>query len=277
MRPVPSCIAIFATLIIVQETVTRMRTIIAGNWKMHTEHGTASALAEAVAVGLQGLSTRVEVMVAPPFPFLERVVSAVGSAPVTVAAQDCHEAESGAFTGDVSAPMLASLGVGACIVGHSERRQYHGETDAAVARKIAALHASGITAIYCCGERLEERQAGRHQEVVEAQVREALGGLPKQVLAGVVVAYEPVWAIGTGLTANAGQAQEMHAHIRNVLYDLGAPSTAVPILYGGSCKPDNAAELLACHDVDGGLIGGASLDPVSFLELVRIAARVKAL
>jgi triosephosphate isomerase len=168
--------------------------------------------------------------------------------------------------------MLASIGVTASLVGHSERRQYFGETDALVAQKIEALLAAGITPIYCCGEQKEERLAGRHFEVVTTQLKEALGGFDPDPLRKVVVAYEPVWAIGTGLTASAQQAQEMHAHIRDLLRTHGdAVAETVPVLYGGSCKPDNAAELFAGPDVNGGLIGGAALDADQFLSIIRQA------
>ncbi|MBK9273081.1 MAG: triose-phosphate isomerase [Flavobacteriales bacterium] len=253
-----------------------MRTVIAGNWKMNKDRPQASELLARLAEGAAGLPPDVEVIVAPAFPFLDLAVGHLRGTTISVAAQHCHEAPAGAFTGEVSAGMLASLGVKACIVGHSERRQYFGETDTAVHARIQALLAVGIAPIYCCGELRAEREAGRHQEVVGAQLHEALAGLPADAFATLIVAYEPVWAIGTGLNATADQAQEMHAFIRGRLRDL-VPQHAdrVPILYGGSCKPDNAAELFAGADVNGGLIGGASLDAPSFLELVRIAHRVK--
>ena len=251
-----------------------MRTILAGNWKMHTDRTGAVALAQGVSRGER--PDGVEVIVAPPFPYLEAVVAACTGSGVVVAAQNCHAEPQGAYTGEVSVPMLKDLGVGACIVGHSERRQYFNETDAAVAAKLEALHAAGLQAIYCCGEGRAEREAGRHFDVVGAQLREALGQLDKSVAQGLVVAYEPVWAIGTGLNATAGQAQEMHAFIRKELGALiGDAAEKVPILYGGSCKPSNAEELLQGPDVNGGLIGGASLESGSFLELIAIAARSK--
>lgn len=251
-----------------------MTTMLAGNWKMHTDRHSAVELARAVA---QGVGHKVKVVVAPPFPFLEEVVKAVEGTPVLVAAQNCHAEEKGAFTGEVSVPMLRSIGVKACIVGHSERRQYFKETDADVHRKIVALLHHGLVPIYCCGETLQEREAGRHFDVVAAQLHEALATLTPEQLHQVVVAYEPVWAIGTGLTASAAQTQEMHASIRRELRklsDTGADS--IPILYGGSCKPDNAAGIFTGADVNGGLIGGAALASDQFLELVRIAERTKA-
>lgn len=244
--------------------------IVAGNWKMHTDREGAVALATAVARGAE--QGRSRVVVAPPFPFLEAVLHAVEGTPVMVAAQNCHAEEKGAFTGEVSVPMLKGLGVKACIVGHSERRQYFGETDAEVARKVQALLKHDLLPIYCCGELLEEREGGRHFDVVATQLHTALSALAPEALARVVVAYEPVWAIGTGLTATAAQAQEMHAFIRGELRRLGGDAAdQVPILYGGSCKPDNAEGIFSGADVDGGLIGGAALQADQFIELVRIA------
>ena len=254
-----------------------MRTIIAGNWKMHKDRGEALALIDALVAGLKDVPEGPEVVVAPPFTFLAEAVQHAKGSPIRVAAQNCHQAEQGAFTGEVSAGMLKSIGVTHCIVGHSERRQYSGETDAAVGEKIVALLAHGITPIFCCGEKKEERESGHHFDVVTEQMKGALGRLENDRLKRVVIAYEPVWAIGTGLTATAQQAQDMHAHIRTCLHTHGAEvSDAVPILYGGSCNPKNAEELLACEDVNGGLIGGASLVADQFVDLVRIAQRVKA-
>ncbi|MBP8822491.1 MAG: triose-phosphate isomerase [Flavobacteriales bacterium] len=253
--------------------------IIAGNWKMHTDAREAGALIDGLVAWCKANPVNVTVVVAPPFPFLADAVQRVagaraaeGGPQVLIAAQNCHEAENGAFTGEVSVPMLKSLGVDACIVGHSERRQYFGENDPAVAVKVALLLKHGLMPIYCCGERLEERREGRHQEVVAAQLTAALGSLPPQELARMVVAYEPVWAIGTGLTASPDQAQDMHAFIRGELHRMaGAGAGRIPVLYGGSCKPDNAAGLFAGADINGGLIGGAALSLASFTELVRIA------
>jgi triosephosphate isomerase len=246
-----------------------MRTIVAGNWKMNTDRHGAADLANGVVKGLAGLDTSVEVVLAPPFPFLAATVEQVRGSRVTVAAQNCHEADQGAYTGEVSVPMLKSIGVTACIVGHSERRQYFGETDATIARKIDALLTHGLTPIFCCGEVKAERGSGRHEQVVTTQLDGALGHLSSEQLLRVVIAYEPVWAIGTGLTATPQQAQDMHAHIRAWLQQRDAAS--VPVLYGGSCKPDNAAGLFDLPDINGGLIGGAALDAGSFVELVRLA------
>lgn len=252
-----------------------MRTIVAGNWKMHKDRTQALDLVMQVVGEVDALPPAVEVVMAPAFPFLALATERVRGTRITIAAQNCHEAAQGAYTGEVSVPMLDSIGVGACIVGHSERRQYYGETDAAVGHKVEALLKGGLQPIYCCGEVLAEREAGDHFAVVERQVREALGGLEPSALARVVVAYEPVWAIGTGLTASPGQAQEMHAFIRSLLHEMaGDVARTIPILYGGSCKPDNAADLFSQPDINGGLIGGAALEASSFLELVRIAGGV---
>jgi triosephosphate isomerase len=249
-----------------------MRTIVAGNWKMHKDRAQALDLIMALVGEAEGLPKTVDMVIAPPYPFLAMAAERVRGTRITVAAQNCHEAPQGAYTGEVSVPMLDSIGVGACIVGHSERRQYYGESDAAVGRKVKALLEGGLLPIYCCGEVLAEREAGEHFNVVQRQVREALGPLDATAIARVVVAYEPVWAIGTGRTATPEQAQEMHAFIRNTLRNLaGDVADAIPILYGGSCKPDNAAGLFGQPDINGGLIGGAALEAGAFLELVRIA------
>lgn len=248
---------------------------------MHTDAGTAGPLVGSLAGWSAANPGPVQMIVAPPFPFLGDAVQRAaqagsGEAAILVAAQNCHQEAQGAFTGEVSVHMLKSLGVDACIVGHSERRQYYGETDALVEQKIGALIRHGLTPIYCCGERQQEREQGRHFEVVAGQLHAALGRLAPADLSKVIVAYEPVWAIGTGLTATPAQAQEMHAFIRGELQKIGGPVAAdISILYGGSCKPSNAEGLFAGPDIDGGLIGGASLSADDFTELVRIAQRVK--
>jgi triosephosphate isomerase len=251
-----------------------MRKIVAGNWKMHKDRSEAAALVASLVEGMR-TSPDVQVIIAPPFPFLADAVDATSDTAINVAAQNCHYEQKGAFTGEVSVPMLKSIGVGSCIVGHSERRQFFGETDQAVSGKIKALLKGGLTPIYCCGEVLEERNAGNHFNVVKQQMQEALSGLSAAEISELVIAYEPVWAIGTGLTATPEQAQEMHAFIRSELHAIaGDAANSIPILYGGSCKPDNAESLFSQKDVDGGLIGGASLDAGQFLELIEIAGRV---
>lgn len=262
----------------------KVRTIVAGNWKMHTNATEAGNLLDALAGWSAADSGEVQMIVAPPYPFLATAVeraakarTAQGGSSLIIAAQNCHHEEAGAFTGEVSVPMLKSLGVEACIVGHSERREYQGETDELIGRKVALLLKHGLLPIYCCGERREEREADRHRDVVATQLHRALAPLPASDVARVVVAYEPVWAIGTGLTATPEQAQEMHAFIRSELQEIaGEAAAAVPVLYGGSCKPENAAGLFAQPDINGGLIGGAALEAEKFLEIARIAQREKA-
>jgi len=251
---------------------------VAGNWKMHTDVADSANLLDAVAAWCAAHPGSVEVIVAPPFPFLATAIaraSKTGGA-IVIAAQNCHQEEQGAFTGEVSVPMLKSLGVGACIVGHSERREFFGETDVLIGRKVVALLKHGLQPIYCCGERREDREEGRYLDVISTQLHSALGSLPPKDLAKIIVAYEPVWAIGTGLTASPEQAQEIHAFIRAELRGfIGDAADDVPILYGGSCNPGNAAGLFAGNDVNGGLIGGAALVAEKFTELVRIAQEVK--
>lgn len=250
--------------------------IVAGNWKMNTDARSAAALMEQLVAWRASNPGRVQMIVAPPFPFLASTVEMRAGhnadEGVLVAAQNCHSAKSGAFTGEVGVPMLASLGVAGCIVGHSERRQFFGETDKSVGQKIVALLEHGLLPIYCCGELRQDREAGRHQDVVATQLHTALSRFKPAQLARVVVAYEPVWAIGTGLTATPGQAQEMHAFIRAELARMaGGVADEMPLLYGGSCKPDNAGGLFAQPDIDGGLIGGAALNAADFTSIVATA------
>ncbi len=247
-----------------------MRTpLIAGNWKMNKTPSEARALLADLVPRVSG-AAGVEVAVAPPFPALEAAAASLTGSPVRLAAQNVHWEPAGAFTGEVSAAMLADLGVAYVIVGHSERRQLFGDTDASVARRAAAALSAGITPIVCVGESLSEREDGRALEVVGEQVRNSVGPLGPGDAARVVLAYEPVWAIGTGRTATSAQAQEVHAHIRSVLVDLAGHDRAaeVRILYGGSVKPDNVASLMAEPDVDGALVGGASLDAETFASVV---------
>ncbi len=187
---------------------------------------------------------------------------------MSVGAQNVSERENGAFTGEISCAMLSSMGVQYCIVGHSERRQYFGDTNELINQKVKALLANNITPILCCGESLSERESNQQEKVVSMQLGSGLKGLSPDEVAKVVVAYEPVWAIGTGKTASAEQAQDIHAYIRAFLQDIiGDKSQKISILYGGSCKPENAKELFACRDIDGGLIGGAALNATSFLAI----------
>lgn len=243
--------------------------IIAGNWKMNKTVTEAAELARAV-VGQMTAATETEVVLCPPFTDLTAVAAAIAGTPVKLGGQNLHWEEKGAFTGEVSAAMLISAGCTYVIIGHSERRQYFGETDETVNLKVKAALKAGLIPILCVGETLAERQGDETAVVVERQVRAALDGLSDDQVAGLVIAYEPVWAIGTGVVATTAQAQEVHALIRTLvgkLYNVQV-AAALRIQYGGSMKPDNAGQLLAQKDIDGGLIGGASLDARSFLDIV---------
>jgi len=247
---------------------------VCGNWKMHKTAGEAVALVRELAAGLGEAAGKVQVAVAPPFTALHAVANALGGPEIELAAQDVHWEAQGAFTGEVSAAMLADCCCTHGIVGHSERRQLFGETDEAVRKKVGALLAANIRPIVCVGETLAEREAKRTLEVVDRQVRVALGALPAASLATLTVAYEPVWAIGTGRTATSAQAQEVHAVIRKILRELGGSAgEAIRIQYGGSVKPENAAELMSQADVDGALVGGASLKAKDFIAIVKGALR----
>ncbi len=246
---------------------------VCGNWKLHKTTAEAAALVKELADGLGG-DARVQVAVAPVFTALSAARAALAGSPIELAAQDVHWETQGAFTGEVSAPMLADVGVRHVIVGHSERRQFFGETDESVRKKTAAVLAAGLRPIVCVGELLAEREAARTLEVVGRQVRGGLAGLTAEVLGAVTLAYEPVWAIGTGKTATTAQAQEVHAAIRAILRELGGSvAEAIRIQYGGSVKPENAAELMSQADVDGALVGGASLKAKDFLAIVKGALR----
>jgi triosephosphate isomerase len=247
------------------------RPLIAGNWKMYKTIPEAVALAREVAAGAGPEPGEVEVLVAPPFTALHAVKQALGKSAVALGAQNMHWEGEGAFTGEVSPPMLRDAGCTHVILGHSERRQLFGETDESVARKAVAALAGALTPILCVGETLAERESGRTLEVVERQVERALRALSPDQVAGLIIAYEPVWAIGTGRTATPEQAQELHAFIRKrVATSHGEPAAeAARILYGGSVKPDNIGALMAEADIDGALVGGASLVAASFLKIVR--------
>ena len=240
---------------------------------MNKNHADAKELLRALLDRSSEIPSGVDVMVAPPSLYLSEMAGNATDA-VAVGSQDvsAHQGD-GAYTGEFSAAMLASASVRYAIIGHSERRQYHGETDDLIREKIAACVAAGIRPVYCCGEVLEERESGNHVDVVSGQVKTALNGFSSDELKDLVIAYEPVWAIGTGKTATSDQAQEMHAEIRKVLGEKFSKDFAesVRILYGGSAKPANAAELFSQPDVDGGLIGGASLKADDFLLVVQAA------
>ncbi|MFL5263480.1 MAG: triose-phosphate isomerase [Anaeromyxobacteraceae bacterium] len=245
---------------------------VCGNWKMFKTRAEAQELVRALAPLVS--DDRVQVAVAPPFTALAAAAEALAGTRIELAAQNCHWEAQGAFTGEVSPKMLSDACVTHCIVGHSERRQLFGETDEGVRRKTVALLGAGLLPIVCVGETLAEREAGKTLEVVARQVRGGLAGVAAADVARLTLAYEPVWAIGTGKTATTAQAQEVHAAIRKLLRELaGSAADEVRIQYGGSVKPDNAAELMAQPDVDGALVGGASLKAADFSQIVKGALR----
>ena len=244
---------------------------IAGNWKMH------KTVAEALALGreLRGMVSmvrdQVEIAVAPPFTALQPLVKALEGSNIKVAAQNCHWEQKGAFTGEIAPEMLKEAGCAYVIIGHSERRQFFGETDETVNKRLKAVYRAGLKPIFCVGETLAERESNRTLAVVEKQVNGGLAGLPPEQAKEIVIAYEPVWAIGTGKVATTAQAQEVHAAIRKLVASAYGPAIAagVRIQYGGSVKPENAAELLAQPDIDGALVGGASLKADDFAKIIK--------
>jgi len=250
--------------------------LIAGNWKMNKTATDAVTLVGEI-VGAVGKLTDVDIVVCPPFVALESAGKALEGSTVKLGAQNMHPEASGAFTGEVSAPMLRALFATHVILGHSERRSYFGEKDDFINKKVIAALKNQLRPILCVGETLAEREAGSTLKVVQTQVEAGLEGVSNEQAATLVIAYEPVWAIGTGKVATTDQAQEVHAYIRGLLGKLFGDAVAqkVRILYGGSMKPSNAPELLAQKDIDGGLIGGASLESRSFVELVKAAVTAK--
>lgn len=245
--------------------------IVAANWKMNLNLTEGAELVNDLFNGLPELNDDNRVVIAPPYLHLTQTAAQLsGVADVYLGAQNCHSEASGAYTGEVSAGMLRSAEVTYVIIGHSERREYFKEDDAMLAKKVNQALINELQVIFCCGEPLEIRDANMQNAYVEKQVKAGLFHLSAEQLKNVVIAYEPIWAIGTGRTASSAQAQDMHAHIRNVILAQYGKETAdnMPILYGGSCKPSNAAELFACPDVDGGLIGGASLKANEFLGII---------
>jgi len=246
------------------------RRFVCGNWKMYKTPTEARALAREIANGLRGRPADVEVAVCPAFPALPAVAEVLRETPVAWGGQNCAARSEGALTGEVSPPMLVDLGCRFVILGHSERRQFFGETDQGVREKLQAARGAGLTPIVCVGETLDEREAGRTEEVVDRQIRGAFEGLPGPEIARTVVAYEPVWAIGTGKTATPDEAEAVHRRIRVTLSGLYGEEVALAtrILYGGSVKPANAKELFSQANIDGGLIGGASLVAADFLAIV---------
>ena len=242
---------------------------IAANWKMHKTAAEAGEFVDALLPRIA--ATQSDVVICAPFTALTAVVERRYGTAVKVAAQNMHEEAAGAFTGEVSAAMLVELDVEAVVLGHSERRAYFGETDEVLARKVPAALAAGLEPILCVGESEEARDGGQTEAVLERQLQADLADVAGEALAGVVIAYEPIWAIGTGRTATPEQAQEACAYIRDLLRERGGAADDVRILYGGSVKPANAAELLGQPDIDGALVGGASLDPADLAEIVNAA------
>jgi triosephosphate isomerase len=241
--------------------------IVAGNWKMNKTASEAAILAD----NLTGLdyAEDVTLLVIPPALFIENTIDIFSDSDIEVGAQNCSNHENGAYTGEISANMIASIGAQYVIIGHSERRAYFGENNQLLAQKIKQVLAQKITPIYCCGEVLEERETNNHFKVIKKQISEGIFHLSENEILNCVIAYEPVWAIGTGVTASSDQAQEMHAFIRGLLKEKYNEQVAssISILYGGSCNPKNAEELFANQDVDGGLIGGASLVAEDFIAI----------
>lgn len=246
------------------------KNIVAGNWKMNTTLQEGVALAKEVNEALKGATPKCDVVICVPFTHLASVNAVIDPAKLGLGAENCADHVKGAYTGEVSAPMVVSTGATYVILGHSERRQYYGETAETLKTKVNLALENNLTPIFCIGEVLEERENGTFFDVVKAQIESALFHLSAEEFGRIILAYEPVWAIGTGKTATDDQAQEMHAFIRGVIADKYGKEVAenTSILYGGSCKPSNAAALFAKPDVDGGLIGGAALKADSFMGIV---------
>lgn len=246
--------------------------IAAANWKMNLTYDQGEALLkEIIGAGIQ-LSSNQQALFAVPFPYLAMAKAAVkGQTNFDIAAQNCSNKKSGAYTGEVSVEMLQSMGIGYCVIGHSERREYFMESNNVLAEKVNICLENNITPIFCCGEALQVREESAQNAFVQQQLEESLFHLTPDQVQKVVIAYEPIWAIGTGKTASTEQAQEMHAHIRQVLAGKYGEAVAgnISILYGGSVKANNAAELFACPDVDGGLVGGASLLAQDFVQIIK--------
>ncbi|MBP9992949.1 MAG: triose-phosphate isomerase [Bacteroidales bacterium] len=245
--------------------------IVAGNWKMNTTVTEGVALANEIVAKIKEVPSDVQLVVAPPFTHLTKVADVIGGTAIALSAQNCADQPKGAFTGEVAAAMIKDAGCAYTILGHSERREYYGETSETLVKKINLAFESGLKVIFCVGEKLDERNAGKQFEVVGKQIEEVLFTLTAEQMVNVVIAYEPVWAIGTGVTATSAQAQEIHAFIRKAVAGKFGEKVAqdTTILYGGSCKPSNAKELFACEDIDGGLIGGASLKAADFVAIAQ--------
>jgi triosephosphate isomerase len=243
--------------------------IVAGNWKMNTTVAEGKVLAQEIVASLDRVPSDVQLIVAPSFTHLVTVAEVIKGTSIALSAQNCADQPKGAYTGEVAVSMLKDAGCTYTILGHSERREYYGETSEKLVKKIGLALEAGIKPIFCVGEKLEERNAGKHFDVVRAQIQEVLFQFTAESMKNIVIAYEPVWAIGTGVTATSEQAQEIHAFIRKCLADRFGKEIAegTSILYGGSCKPSNARELFACKDIDGGLIGGAALKAEDFIGI----------
>ena len=246
------------------------KNVVAGNWKMNTTLQEGVKLAEDVNEALKNVDAKCDVVICVPFTHLASVNAVIDPAKLGLGAENCADHVKGAYTGEISAPMVASTGATYVILGHSERRQYYGETSETLKEKVNLALANNLTPIFCIGEVLEQRENGSYLEVVKSQIEEALFELSAEDFSKLILAYEPVWAIGTGKPATDDQAQEMHAFIRGVIADKYGKEVAdnTSILYGGSCKPSNAKALFAKPDVDGGLIGGAALEAESFMGIV---------
>jgi len=245
---------------------------VAGNWKMNTDSHSSVSLARDVAAGMSEIAGhKIDVAVIPPFVYLQSVARTLSASSIAVGAQDVYTEQQGAFTGEISGSMLKDIGCTYALCGHSERRHVIGETDELINKKVSAAISGGLLPILCVGELLEQRKTEVTKEVVTRQIRAGLAGLGDEKVSAVTVAYEPVWAIGTGLTATTKQAQEAHRLIRKLLSEMYDEQLAddIRILYGGSVKPDNAAELMGQQDVDGLLVGGASLDADDFVAIVK--------
>jgi triosephosphate isomerase len=247
--------------------------IVAGNWKMNKDFTEAEELLVNIAEGIDEMPLETEIIICPPFLYLEMAADVAEESNFYVAAQNMSTEEKGAYTGEVSAAMIKSSGADFCIIGHSERRMYFKETNEDLRKKVNVSLANDVSPIFCIGEQLAEREAGNHFSIVEKQLLESLFHLDASQFERIIIAYEPVWAIGTGLTATPEQAQEMHAFIRSLIEKKYGTELAYNtyILYGGSCNPQNALELFSCKDVDGGLIGGASLKAEDFIAIINAA------
>lgn len=247
------------------------KNVVAGNWKMNKTLQEGVELANELKGLLSSAQIKCDVVIAPPLTHVASVAQAVAGSKIGVAAQNCADKEQGAYTGEVSAAMIKSTGAGYVIIGHSERRQYYGETNETIKNKTILALKNGLTPIVCFGEVLAEREAGKHFDVVKSQVVESVFDLSVEDFGKIILAYEPVWAIGTGVTASAAQAQEIHAFVRGIMVAKYGQQVAndCTILYGGSCNPGNAKELFSNPDVDGGLIGGAALKAADFMGIIQ--------